>query len=834
MILNAREMRRYLHDEDFPQSPLYRGFGTHFTYAWVGTPSKRVSLIVDTGSHYTAFPCKSCTNCGKHTDSYWDPLASSSSLILKCNNGQKCLFSQRYTEGSSWSAYKVRDLFALGGEEYSMLTKPQQWSVNFTFGCQTSETGLFRTQMENGIMGMSADPNTLPYVLYDQNRVSSTIFSLCLLQTGGVMSIGSINLNLHLKPLQYATLTRKAGYFTIHVETIFFKRSLSHRTSTSSQEGEVYTTRDLNEPKTKYNSGKGIIIDSGTTDTFLPSSIAGKFKEIFREMTGVAFTNSPITLTTEQLHSFPTIVYRLQAKHSSMNTSVEQKYVEIEFPPQHYLEPVSGQKGKYIPRLYLTERNGGVIGANMMTGYDIVFDQMNLRVGFAKSHCKIQGERLYDGVTKPVKITRHLEEHQDQRRLADIKVVSSLPSNGGALVGVGVIPAQASAQELHRFVQTAPFEDCRVRPLGPCSALCQRYFLPSPSPSLSPRGPSRALGRSRTISPALRHNIRHYRQMVSHPIRSNPPPVFGYYSEGYQRHLMNESCLQSHYLSARSVNKTLLPSRSFIKSTGPTIEQFTACYVSCDPHSNPISYMNPKRREDKQEEDEEGRGRGEVSDRMNPFCANSSWSECDKDCKQTRPLTHLQVAKNSSGTYYECQAGGEGTLAGAAFEQRKCSKGKCLLNVHSECVYILQITLPLFDDRLWSTAWKHELVESMSQVLQVRVKLPSHLLTSSLSFSCPQIESSYIDIPLTPHEIAKAKMQLNFHIRVPVLGKDRPNFELQTAQIDSNLHEQKFSPERPLCSVPLVSGKEIITQQNLNLLLEMFLNQLYSLPSPVW
>jgi hypothetical protein len=77
-------------------------------------------------------------------------------------------------------------------------------------------------------------------------------------------------------------------------------------------------------------------------------------------------------------------------------------------------------------------------------------------------------------------------------------------------------------------------------------------------------------------------------------------------------------------------------------------------------------------------------------------------------------------------------------------------------------------------------------------------------------------------------------MQLNFHIRVPVLGKDRPNFDLQTAQIDSNLHEQKFSPERPLCSVPLVSGKEIITQQNLNLLLKMFLNQLYSLPSPVW
>jgi hypothetical protein len=501
MLLDGREMRRYLRD-DSPQSPLYRGFGTHFTYAWVGTPPRRVSLIVDTGSHHTAFPCKNCANCGKHTDHYWDPTTSSTAVTLKCG-GQKCSFSQRYTEGSSWSAYKVRDLFILGGEQYDMLPEPTKWSVNFTFGCQTSETGLFRTQVENGIMGMSADPNTLPYVLYDQNIITSTIFSLCLLHTGGVMSIGSINSDLHQTPLQYALLTRKAGYFTIHVETIFFKKSITHRTN--GNEGERFTTRDLNEPKSKYNSGKGIIIDSGTTDTFLPSSIAGKFKEIFREMTGVPFSNSPISLTTEQIHSFPTIVYRLQSKYSHSTTHRQnnstkkeneenEEFVEIEFPPQHYLEPLSGQKGKYVPRLYLTERNGGVIGANMMTGYDIVFDQMNLRVGFAKSHCKIKGERLYDGVTKPVKIARYLSdsimnnslietERPDEQRQAhqrklsestQIKVTSTVQSSGDSAKDV---PAQATTQELHRFVQTAPFEDCRIRPLGPCSALCQRYFI---------------------------------------------------------------------------------------------------------------------------------------------------------------------------------------------------------------------------------------------------------------------------------------------------------------------------------------------------------------------
>jgi hypothetical protein len=43
-------------------TPLFPGYGTHFAYAYVGTPPQRQSLIVDTGSHFTAFPCVGCVN----------------------------------------------------------------------------------------------------------------------------------------------------------------------------------------------------------------------------------------------------------------------------------------------------------------------------------------------------------------------------------------------------------------------------------------------------------------------------------------------------------------------------------------------------------------------------------------------------------------------------------------------------------------------------------------------------------------------------------------------------------------------------------------------------
>jgi hypothetical protein len=67
---------------------LYHGYGTHYVDLWCGSPPQRQTVIVDTGSGVTAFPCRGCKDCGApqyHIDGYFDDLASSSFEKVACD-----------------------------------------------------------------------------------------------------------------------------------------------------------------------------------------------------------------------------------------------------------------------------------------------------------------------------------------------------------------------------------------------------------------------------------------------------------------------------------------------------------------------------------------------------------------------------------------------------------------------------------------------------------------------------------------------------------------------------------------------------------------------------
>jgi Xylanase inhibitor N-terminal len=423
----------------FQSVPLSQGYGTHYAHLWVGSPkAQRKSVIVDTGSHYTAFPCKGCENCGEehHTDAYFDPGLSSTFRALTCNNCQlgavcktfKCVITQSYTEGSSWEAYQVQDLLHLGGNDILASVNPssQSYTIPFMFGCQMSENGLFVTQLADGIMGMSAHDMTITKQLYDNKKIPHKLFSLCFRRelgtsrkgvTAGFMTLGGMDTRMDTSPLIFAKNTATSGWFTVYVKNILI-RAGGGQSATSKIEDNQHILKiplDLNA----VNSGKGVIVDSGTTDTYLHKKLSKSFVSVWKQVTKTDYNHNGIALTDDQVRRLPTILVQCQSFDYSADQTLGQPNdvvgyagsldstssydLLIAIPASNYME-YSPTTNLYTSRLYFTETHGGVLGANAMQGHNVIFDWENGRVGFAESSCNFADEHSAQNLDKDIDI----------------------------------------------------------------------------------------------------------------------------------------------------------------------------------------------------------------------------------------------------------------------------------------------------------------------------------------------------------------------------------------------------------------------------------------------
>jgi len=359
------------------EAPLWEGIGTHYVHIYVGTPPQRVSVIVDTGSHHTAFPCDGCKNCGKHTDPYFNPKKSSTSQTVGCSQckaaahcvSRRCEFSQSYTEGSSWKAIQIIDKLWPGGqvaESEPAAMQNQKLAVDFMFGCQFSETGLFRTQKADGIMGLSANALTLVPQMRTQHKSNNQAFSLCFMKGGGIMTIGGADPVMQDEPMVLVPLSKTTGWFTVHLEYV-------------SVGGKKLDVQDG-----VYNSGKGVIVDSGTTDTYLPRKMAGQFKKAWKDIVGKDYGNTKMTFSDEDFAKLPIVSFTFKDVEGNKRT--------IDVRPDAYMERANASRSakSYVPRIYVNEGQGAVLGANFMQDYNVLFDQDNKRVGFARSRCNYE------------------------------------------------------------------------------------------------------------------------------------------------------------------------------------------------------------------------------------------------------------------------------------------------------------------------------------------------------------------------------------------------------------------------------------------------------------
>jgi hypothetical protein len=83
-----------------------------------------------------------------------------------------------------------------------------------------------------------------------------------------------------------------------------------------------------------FQSGKGTIVDSGTTDTYLPRSVASGFTTAFRQATGKTYhAGSAMSLTPAQLNALPSVYFKLDA-------------LIVEVKPNAYMDHTGGSTYK--------------------------------------------------------------------------------------------------------------------------------------------------------------------------------------------------------------------------------------------------------------------------------------------------------------------------------------------------------------------------------------------------------------------------------------------------------------------------------------------------------
>lgn len=266
--------------------------GYFYTYLWVGAPAQRVSVIVDTGSFLSAWPCAGCRSCGtRHLDAPFNTTASSSAELLRCSSQEasgraggegscppgtlcregRCTYSVRFGEGSSIAGSLWSDTVRLG--EAADMPRGSAPAVRHTFGCHTEETAQFLDQAASGIMGLSrrASRTLLPSEAFASGAIPRPTYTLCAATQGGQLSmglpvqcpVGSENC------LSLDTLPNARGRLAVRLAAV----SLLPASPSSQAHGIVDSPPSLAVDQAELASGKGVIVDSGNTFSFLHSGL---------------------------------------------------------------------------------------------------------------------------------------------------------------------------------------------------------------------------------------------------------------------------------------------------------------------------------------------------------------------------------------------------------------------------------------------------------------------------------------------------------------------------------------------------------------------------------
>lgn len=359
--------------------------GYYYTNLNVGTPPQRFALIVDTGSTVTYVPCSTCTKCGTHQDKPYKPSASSTYKVVPCQSaacpGQncdgeaRCAYARHYAEDSSTRGILADDVVGFGD---ASTIGP----ARILFGCETEETGDLFNQKADGIIGLGRGPLGIVDQLVGQGALADT-FSLCYggwEKGGGAAVFGATALppGMLFTPLVVADGGSPNVFYNVRIESL-------------SVGGKA-----LDLPAGAFDQGYGVVLDSGTTFTYLPPAVFAHFKAaVMAGAKGLEIVEGPDP-------EYNDICF---ANASSNGSDLGQRFAEIAFvfgggvtyklAPENYLFRHRKVQGGWCLGIFQNGDGGTLIGGITVRNTLVTYDRAGRRVGFWKTDCDALFEELH-------------------------------------------------------------------------------------------------------------------------------------------------------------------------------------------------------------------------------------------------------------------------------------------------------------------------------------------------------------------------------------------------------------------------------------------------------
>uniref|UniRef100_A0A803L4Y0 Peptidase A1 domain-containing protein n=2 Tax=Chenopodium quinoa TaxID=63459 RepID=A0A803L4Y0_CHEQI len=272
------------------ESKVHPGNGEFLMNVAIGTPPNQFYAIMDTGSDLVWTQCKPCEECFDQSTPIFDPSQSSTFSKMSCSNDlcqalpsstcqDGCQYMYTYGDYSSTQGVLATETFTFGGSD--KVSVP-----NIGFGCGADNEGNGFNQGA-GLIGLGRGPLSLV------SQLGEPKFSYCLTSIDG-----SKTSTLLMGSLANANSTLSASNSkSNNVITTPLLHNPSHPSFYYlNLEGISVGSTHLPIKKDLFTLGEdgsgGMIIDSGTTITYLEESAFDQVKKAFTSQMNLPLDDS--------------------------------------------------------------------------------------------------------------------------------------------------------------------------------------------------------------------------------------------------------------------------------------------------------------------------------------------------------------------------------------------------------------------------------------------------------------------------------------------------------------------------------------------------------------